>query len=268
LGRAADHADWRRRPVGVVPALPDVDPVAARAVIDRALAAHDDAWLAPEDGVAVCRAFGIPVAPVRRAASAAEAAEAADAIGYPVAVKAGAPELVHKTDAGGVRLGLTTPDAVRAAFSDMDAALGDALGGVVVQPMVEAGIETIVGVTQDPNFGPLVLFGMGGIAAELVRDTALRLVPVTDVDAAELVRALRSSPILFGYRGTPAADVGALEDLLVRVGRLADDIPEVRELDCNPVLVGPSGVVTVDVKVRVARVPATPSASLRRLRRA
>jgi acyl-CoA synthetase (NDP forming) len=150
----------------------------------------------------------------------------------------------------------------------MDAALGDALGGVIVQPMVSGGVETIVGVTQDPSFGPLVLFGMGGVAAELVRDTALRLVPLTDVDAAELVRSLRSSPLLFGYRGSAPTDVDALEDLLLRVGRLADEIPEVRELDCNPVLVAPDGVTAVDVKVRVARVPATPATTLRRMRTA
>src|SRR5690606_16872555 len=123
-------------------------------------------------------------------------------------------------------------------------------------------------VTQDPSFGPLVLFGMGGVTAELVRDTALRLVPLTDVDASELVRSLRSSPILFGYRGTEPTDVAALEDLLLRVGRLADELPEVRELDCNPVLVSPKGVVAVDVKVRAARVPATPDPTLRRMRRA
>ncbi len=266
LGRAADHADWRRRPSGTIPRLDGIDLDAARAVVTAALTDRADAWLAAEDAVALCRAFGIPVAPVQRATSAAEAAAAADAVGYPVALKAGAPELVHKTDAGGVRLGLTGPDAVRAAFTDMEAALGAALGGVVVQPMVAGGIETIVGVTQDPSFGPLVLFGMGGVTAELLRDTALRLVPLTDVDAAELVRAPRSSPLLFGYRGSDPTDTDALEDLLLRVGRLADALPEVRELDCNPVLVGPTGVTAVDVKVRLARVPATPSTALRRLR--
>ena len=121
---------------------------------------------------------------------------------------------MHKTDVGGVVLGLRDADEVRHAYEVMATALGSALGGVVVQPMVEPGIETIVGVTQDPSFGPLVLFGMGGVGAELVRDTALRLVPLTDVDAADLVRSLRSTPLLFGYRGAAPADVDALEDLL------------------------------------------------------
>jgi acetyl coenzyme A synthetase (ADP forming)-like protein len=268
LGRAAAHAEWRRRPVGVLPDLPGVDVDAGRAVIDRALGDRDDAWLDQADGVALCEAFGIPVAPVRHATTADEAAAAAEAMGFPLAMKSGAADLVHKSDVGGVRLGLITADEVREAFGAMEAALGDSLGGVVLQPMVAPGIETIVGVTQDPSFGPLVLFGMGGVTAELVRDTALRLVPLTDVDASELVRSLRSSPILFGYRGTAPSDVAALEDLLLRVGRLADELPEVRELDCNPVLVGPTGVVAVDVKVRAARVPATPDPTLRRMRRA
>jgi acyl-CoA synthetase (NDP forming) len=132
--------------------------------------------------------------------------------------------------------------------------------------MVQSGIETIVGVTEDPSFGPLVLFGMGGVGAELVRDTALRLVPLTDVDATDLVRSLRSSPLLFGYRGAPPADVTALEDLLLRVGMLADELPEVRELDCNPVVVRPDGVLAIDIKIRLARTHEHPSAEIRRLR--
>jgi len=163
-------------------------------------------------------------------------------------------------------LDLPDADSVRSAFATMTAALGATLGGVVVQPMIEPGTETIVGVTQDPSFGPLVLFGMGGIAAELVRDTALRLLPLTDVDAADLVRSLRSSPLLFGYRGAAPADVTALEDLLLRVALLADELPQVSELDCNPVVVRPDGVIAVDVKVHLARAPDRPTAEVRRLR--
>ncbi len=162
---------------------------------------REDAWLDPETAVDLCRAFGIPVSPLLHASTASEAASAAKKLGYPVAIKAGSPAFVHKTDVGGVQLGLKDAGSVRRAFKDMQQELGDALGGVVVQAMVEPGIETIVGVTQDPSFGPLVLFGMGGIGAELVRDTALRLLPLTDLDATDLVRELRSSPLLFGYRG-------------------------------------------------------------------
>ncbi len=199
--------------------------------------------------------------------SATGAVEAADAVGYPVAVKAGAADIPHKTDAGAVFLDVQSPDGVREAYARIEARLGPDMGGVVVQPMVEPGVETIVGVTHDPSFGPLVLFGMAGTMAELLGDRALRILPLTDVDVAELVSAPRGSPLLFGYRGRPAVDVGALQDLLLRVGRLAEDVPEVAEMDLNPVIVSETGAVAVDVKVRVAPASAPKPADLRRLRR-
>ena len=266
LSRAANHAEWRRRPEGVVPDLAGIDRARANEIVEHALESAEDVWLDPEVASDLCRSFGIPVAPLRHADSTDAAAGAAEALGFPVALKAGAGAIVHKTDVGGVVLGLTDADAVRHAYDAMSTALGAELGGVVVQPMVERGIETIVGVTQDPSFGPLVLFGMGGVGAELVRDTALRLVPLTDLDAADLVRSLRSSPLLFGYRGAAPADVVALEDLLLRVGMLADELPQVRELDCNPVVIRPDGVIAIDIKIRLARTPEHPSAEVRRLR--
>jgi acetyl coenzyme A synthetase (ADP forming)-like protein len=266
LGHAVRHEEWRRRPEGKVPDLHGIDRARAHEIVEAALAEDEEVWLDPERAVELCRAFGIPVAPLLHADTPNAAASAARKLGYPVAMKAGSPEFVHKTDVGGVALGLQDARTVRRAFADMKKSLGDALGGVVLQPMVESGIETIVGVTQDPSFGPLVLFGMGGIGAELVRDTALRLLPLTDLDAADLVRELRSSQLLFGYRGTPATDVAALEDLLLRVGLLADEIPEVQELDCNPVVVRPDGVVAIDVKIHLVRTPAHPGAGIRRLR--
>ncbi len=165
-----------------------------------------------------------------------------------------------------MRLGLRTAPEVRAAFDEMAARLGDDMGGAVVQPMADPGIETIVGVTREPSFGSLVVFGAGGFAAELTRDTALRILPLTDLDAHELIRSLRASPLLFGYRGSPAADVAALEDVVLRVGRLADAIPEVAEMDCNPVVVSPSGAVVLDVKVRLAPPLPTPPPGVRRMR--
>ena len=124
----------------------------------------------------------------------------------------------------------------------------------------------IVGITHDPSFGPLVLFGLGGVTAELLADRALRLVPVTDEDAHELVRSLRGSQLLFGYRGRPPVDVAALEDLLLRVGALADEIPEIAEMDLNPVVASADGVVAIDVKIRVAPVGPQPPADMRRMR--
>jgi acyl-CoA synthetase (NDP forming) len=173
---------------------------------------------------------------------------------------------VHKSDVGGVVVGLTDEDAVRGAFVEMHERLGDAMGGAIVQETAARGVETIVGVTQDPSFGPLVLYGSGGVTAELLADRTLRLVPMTDIDAAEVVRSLRSSPLLFGYRGMPPVDVTALEDLLLRVSLLADEIPEVEEMDCNPVIVSESGAVAVDVKVRLAPAAAALPADLRRMR--
>jgi acyl-CoA synthetase (NDP forming) len=173
---------------------------------------------------------------------------------------------VHKTDVGGVVLDLRDGAAVHAAFAGMAGSLGDAMGGAVVQKMVPAGVETIVGVTHDPSFGPLVLFGLGGVTAELLADRTLRIVPITDEDAREVVRSLRGSPLLFGYRGREKVDVAALEDLLTRVGYLADEISEISEMDLNPVIVAPDGVVAVDAKIRVARVPAKLPADFRRMR--
>jgi acyl-CoA synthetase (NDP forming) len=267
LARATEHAEWIRRPVGSVPELEGIDVERGRALVADALHGHDDGlWLDPDTAFDLCACFGIPHAPVRRVATPEEAADVAAALERPVALKAGSGAIVHKSDVGAVRLGLDSPDAVRDAFTAMQAGLGDAMGGAVVQPMVEAGVETIVGVTHDPSFGPLVLFGMGGVAAELLRDTSLRIVPITDVDAHEAVRSLRSSPLLFGYRGAPEVDVAALEDVVIRVGQLADALPEVAEMDCNPVIVSPQGATAVDVRVRLAPPHSSPLRGLRRMR--
>jgi len=254
LGRAADHAEWTRRSEGTVPAFGDIDRARAQHIVDESLAAGGG-WLAPDVATALCNCFGIAVLALRRAASADEAADAAAELGFPVALKAGSAAIVHKTDVGAVTLSLASADEVRAAFDAMHGRLGDEMGGAIVQPMAQPGIETIVGVVHDPSFGPLVLFGMGGITAELLRDTAMRLVPVSDADAHDLVRSLRTSPLFFGYRGAPPADVAALEQLIIRVGLLAATLPSVAELDCNPVIVSPEGAVAVDIKVRVEPVP-------------
>ena len=270
LGRVADLADWRRRPVGRIPEFDDVDLDGARAIVAKALDTASDrdagAWLDQQDAGALLSCFAIRVVGFSVATSPDTAVAAADQLGYPVALKAAAPEMVHKSDRGGVALDLADAAAVRAAFTTMAGSLGDAMGGAVVQKMVPPGVETIVGVTHDPSFGPLVLFGLGGVTAELLADRALRIVPITDQDAHDLVRALRGSPLLFGYRGTPAVDVEALESMLLRVGHLADEISEVAEMDLNPVIVGPGGVVAVDVKIRVAHAPTKLPADFRRMR--
>jgi acetate---CoA ligase (ADP-forming) len=267
LGRTADYAAWRRRPDGTVPEFVDMNVERARAVVSEQIArSSEGVWLDPDVAQALCECFGIPVVPALPASRQSEAVEAAEKQGYPVALKAGSGAIVHKTDVGAVHLNLSSADDVARAFSVMRERLGDEMGGVIVQPMIGSGSETIVGVTRDALFGSLVVFGMGGTTAELMRDTTLRILPITDLDAREMVRSLRTSPLLFGYRGSPPADVDALEQLLLRVGRLAEELPEVAELDCNPVIASPDGVTVVDVKVRVVPLPPSPLPGVRRMR--
>ncbi len=251
LARVTRYGQWRQRPTGARPDLPDVRPSVARAAVQAALTrTPEGSWLDPQGVADLLGAYGIPLSPGRVVSTADEAVEAASSLGYPVAVKANGTDLIHKSDVGGVRLGLYGPDDVSRAYASMRSGLGDRMEGVVVQPMADPGVETIVGLIHDASFGPLVIFGTGGTSVELFGDRSLRVLPITDVDATELVRSLRSSPLLFGYRGAPAVDVTSLEGLLVRVGRLAEDIPEIAEMDLNPVIVSPSGVIAVDAKLR------------------
>lgn len=268
LGRAADLADWRRRPEGTVPTLDGIDLDRARYLVDSHLedVGPDGVWLSPDESTALFACFGIPVAETRRVSTLDEAAKAAADLGFPVALKAASGDLVHKSDVGGVHLDLGSAEEVTAAFREMSRALGDTMGGAIVQPMVPTGVETIVGVVHDPSFGSLVMFGLGGTTAELLGDRSLRILPLTDTDAHDLVRSLRGSPLLFGYRGAPPADVDALEDLLLRVGRLADELPEVAEMDANPVIVSERGAVAVDLKIRLRPARADLPPDLRRMR--
>jgi acyl-CoA synthetase (NDP forming)/RimJ/RimL family protein N-acetyltransferase len=266
LAAARQYAAWRARPAGRLPDLPGADADAARRIVDSFLRAHPrGGWLPADEAGALLASYGIPVTPTRGAATAEEAAAAADAVGYPVAVKAVGPTLVHKTEHDGVRLGLADPAEVRAAVSDLQRRLGERLTGVVVQPMARPGVEVIMGVTHDAVFGPLVLFGLGGVATDVLGDRAARLTPLTDIDAAELVRAVHAAPLLLGHRGASPVAVPALEDTLLRLGRLADQLPEVQELDLNPVIARPGGIEAVDVRVRVAPA-AVADPHLRRLR--
>jgi acyl-CoA synthetase (NDP forming) len=194
------------------------------------------------------------VVTTRLAAGADEAVTAADAIGFPVVLKAAAPDLVHKSDVGAVRLDLGDPAAVRAAYATVAAALGEPQPPVLVQQMAQPGVELVAGVVHDRLFGSLVMLGLGGVYTDLLADRAFRLLPLTDLDAAAMWRSLRGAPLLTGYRGSSPVDITALEDLLQRIGYLAEDLPEVAELDLNPVLAGPAGVLAVDVKLRLAPV--------------
>ena len=235
-------------------------------MVDGHLAENaDGGWLSPEAVTDVLAAMGIPVVRDQEVADAESAGRAAADLGFPVALKAAGEQIVHKSDIGGVALGLASVAEVTEAYRVMGERIGPAMTGALVQQMAAPGVETIVGVVQDPLFGPLVMFGMGGTATELLGDRSFRVLPVTDVDADELIRSLRSSPLLFGYRGAPPADADALQDLLHRVAHLAAEVPEMAELDINPVIVSPTGVVAVDARILTRPVVPGPPPDLRRL---
>ena len=244
LGLAAARAEWLRRPAGAVPARPEVDVEEARRIVGDTVAGCDEAWLDADATRRLLTAYGVPVVPERVAQSADEAVEAALELGLPVVLKTAAAG-AHKTEQGGVALDLHDELQVRAAAERIGLPL-------LVQPMVSGGAELLAGVVQDPVFGPLVAFGPGGVLAELIGDAAFRIAPLTDVDAKELVQEGKAGRLVAGFRGAPAADAAALGDLLHRLSLLAEDFPEVAELDLNPVIALPDGCVAVDARVRLA----------------
>ncbi len=261
LGHAAALTAFRRRPRGARPALSDADVRVARRACRGALGDRDSAWLSADEVSAVLGALRIRTLETRFASSEDEAAAAFVALGGgPVAVKLVAEGVLHKSDVGGVRLGVTNAAAVREAFAAIRDALerhGDGAGmrGVLLQPMAPAGIECLAGVAADPTFGPVVAFGAGGVLAELIGAASLRITPLTDRDAAELVDGSPIKRLLDGYRGAPAGDVDALRDVVLRVSRLAEEVVEVAELDLNPVVALPpgQGAVVLDARIRVSR---------------
>ena len=257
LARSAAYGEWKRQPVGKVPSLEGLDPPRARALVDRALE-RGGGWLGPAETQELLTAFGIPVAPMALARTEADAAAAARSLGFPVVLKAVGPTILHKTEIGGVRLDLADEAAVAAACRDLKKGLGDDLTDFLVQPMVPGGVEVIAGATHDATFGPLVLYGSGGILVELMADVAFRLLPLTDVDVDGMLEEVRGTALLRGYRGAPQMDEAALKDLLLRLSALVDACPEVREMDLNPVKVLARGVRVVDARVRIERRPVLP----------
>lgn len=252
LGHAARYGDWLARAAGAVPELDRIRAADGRALIDSFLdRLPGGGWLPSGVASRLLGCYGIPLAEARIVADSSAAADAAAEFGCPVALKADVPGLLHKSDAGAVRLDLRSPDEVRRAFEEFAGMFAGRLTGAIIQPMVTGGVEVIIGVVQEPVFGPVVVFGLGGVATEVLGDHSARLAPLTDADAGDLVRSIRAAPLLLGHRGTPAADLAALTDTLLRVSRLADDLPEVAELDLNPVIARPDGVVAVDARIRV-----------------
>jgi acyl-CoA synthetase (NDP forming) len=248
LARAARYGTWRFRPPGTVPEFTDVRAGLARSIVASFLARMPGGgWLSAEEADGVLRCYGLPMVEFRRVADADAAVAAAAGLGGHVALKADVPGLLHKTVAGAVELDLHGADEVRAAMGRLQAGFAGRMSGVLVEPMIAGGIETLVGVVQEPVFGPVVVFGLGGIATDVLADYAVRLAPLTGADAEDLIRAIRAAPALLQL----APDTEALRDTLLRVSRLADDLPQVAELDLNPVIVRPDGVIAVDARIRV-----------------
>ncbi len=251
IARAARYGAWRAEPRGQVPILPDIRTDDARVLLRGFFhATVGGGWMPPDKTAELLRCYGIPLAELTPAGSEDDAVRAFEAVAGPVVLKADVPGLLHKTDAGAVELDLRTEADVRSAYRRLAARFGERQRQVLVQPMIAGGTEVIVGVADDHMFGPLVVFGLGGVATEVLADHAARLTPLTNTDADRLIGSIRSAPLLRGHRGSPPADLGALRGLLLRVSRLADDLPEVTELDLNPVIARPDGVFVVDARVR------------------
>jgi acyl-CoA synthetase (NDP forming)/GNAT superfamily N-acetyltransferase len=247
LGRVASYAEWMRRPPGVIPELSGVDPEAAEL-----------------DGppAALLAAYGIEVVPSTLASSVDAAIAAAEKLGYPVALKAAGGALRHRIDLGAVRLALADEDDVRAAYRELTTAFGS---DVLVQTMVPPGVACTIEVVEDPAFGPVVGFGLGGVASELLGDLAWRAAPLTDRAVEALVDEPRAAPLLHGYRGSAPVDRAALTDLLLRVGRLADEHPRLRSLSLNPVLARPDGCSVLHVVAEIGDPKPRPDSGPRRL---
>lgn len=259
LAETVRYAQWRRDAAdpGKVPEYEDIDEKGAAEQIDTLLARGEGLTLGTGQTCALLARYGIPVREARPAPTPDEAAAAARDLGYPVALKATAPHLRHRADLGGVRLDLTDEEQLRRAYAELTGLFGTPEElRPVVQGMAPRGVDTVVRAVIDPAAGAVVSFGLAGAASQLLGDTAHRLIPVTDRDAASLVRSIRTAPLLFGWRGSAPVDVAALEELLLRVSRLVDDHPEVVAVSLEPVVVAPYGLSVLGATVRLARPPA------------
>lgn len=250
------HVDWAARPSRTYTPLAGVDVNAARAIIACA-SSEGRAHLTQMESLELLSHYGIPTAGGRLTTSVDEAAAVAAEIGYPVALKIVSPDIIHKSDVGGVRAGIRFEGELRTAYGEMldriRAAVPEAtIAGIFVQAMVSGQLETIVGMTRDSSFGPLVMFGLGGILVEALRDVVFRIAPIDDSEALSMMSSIRGSRILDGVRGAPAVDRAAIATVIRRVGQLATDFPSIAELDVNPLVVTTTGAIAVDARVRVS----------------
>jgi acyl-CoA synthetase (NDP forming) len=266
LARATRYREWRDRCETYPAKFADIRADEAAAVVASALA-RGEGWLQPDEVANICSCYGLPLIAQRVVASADDAAAAAEELGGEIVLKAIAPGLLHKTEAGAVKLHLNGAEAVRNAAREMIERLGSqgyGPSGFIVQQMAQRGIEMLVGVVHDPQFGPVVACGAGGVQVELLKDVSIRLTPLSNEDAAEMIRELKTYPLLTGFRGSVACDVAALEEGLLRVSAMVEDIPQIAELDCNPFVVHASGATILDARIRVTAVAPRPLVGARR----
>ena len=257
LHAAVEYGEWLQRPDGEVPVYDDVDRQTARRTVDDALDAADGeaVWLEADAVETVLDTYRLAVPVSGVATSEDEAVDIAAGIDGPVVLKVISPSALHKSDVGGVAVGVMGADEVGAAYQQVTTAVPDA-EGALVQEYVAGDHEVLIGMVEDLNFGPLVVFGLGGVFVELIGDVAFRIHPLTDVDAAEMIQDVKSARLLEGYRGSDPGDVDAVEDALLRVSAMIEDLPEIVEMDLNPVKVRPpgQGVAVVDARIRVKQV--------------
>ncbi len=251
LARASAYGAWRSQPHEAPTRPAGCDTSAARAVVAAALDAGQE-WLAPAEVAAVLAAIGVPALPVEPV-TAETLTAVAERLGYPVVLKAVGDSLLHKTESGGVILDVRTRNELHAAFAKLTVRLGDRMAGATLQPYLSSGVEMLIGATVDPAFGPMVTCGLGGTRVELLHDVGMGLAPVAAQEARELLAALKGAPLLAGFRGAPAVQVDALVDAVCRVSWLVADVPDVTEMDLNPVLASADGVVVLDARIRAAR---------------
>jgi len=258
LALATRYAAWRQSPTGSIVTFDDINSTRLRSIVETALA-RGGGWLDPEEVDGALRAAGLQAPPMAFINSQDDVLAAARRLEFPVALKAYGPDLLHKSDFGGVKLGLKDEWSVCVAYDALKAALDNGMTGVVIQKMVSGGVEMMIGATRDPTFGHVVAAGAGGTLIEIFRDVRFRMHPLTDTDAETMIDELRSVRVLRGFRGSPPADIGALRTAILRVSALLDVCPEIAELDINPITVHASGVTALDARIRVERAPAAPT---------
>jgi acyl-CoA synthetase (NDP forming) len=250
LARVTRYGRWRAKPVSPPPSLDRVDRTQIRTIVDG-IVGRGGGWATADEASALLSATGITCASARVVTSVDAALQAAAVIGYPVALKALGPTLLHKTERRAVSLNIAHAAGLRAAYADFAGRFADEMTSVLVQRMVPPGVEMIVGALQDPLFGPLIACGTGGVLVDLLADTAFRLHPVNESDTREMLDELKGATLLRGYRGSPPVNEAVLREVLLRVSELVTIAPEVRELDLNPVIVTRSTASVADVRIRI-----------------